>query len=60
MTQGAMIDLGCISASMAYVLWHEEHLWNVGVLQRAHLSNLVKTKYLSPFKDTVVFKFQAV
>jgi hypothetical protein len=23
-----------ISARMAYVMWHEEHLWNVSVLQR--------------------------
>jgi hypothetical protein len=30
-----------INAAMTYVMWHEEHLWNVSVLQRADLSTLV-------------------
>jgi hypothetical protein len=29
------------SATMTYVMWHQEHLWNVSILQRVHLSNLV-------------------
>jgi hypothetical protein len=29
------------NSTMTYVLWCEEHLWNVSVLQRIHLSNLV-------------------
>jgi hypothetical protein len=28
------------------VFWHEEHLWNFGVLQRVHLSNLVRLSLL--------------
>jgi hypothetical protein len=30
-----------VGATVAYMLQHEEHLWNVSVLQRVHLSNLV-------------------
>jgi hypothetical protein len=30
-----------VSARMNDVMWHEERLWNIGVLQRVHLSNLV-------------------
>jgi hypothetical protein len=29
------------SATMTYVIWREEHLWNVGVLQRVYPSSLV-------------------
>jgi hypothetical protein len=31
-----------ISARMTYVMW-QEHLWNVSVFQRVHLSNLTAT-----------------
>jgi hypothetical protein len=30
-----------ISATTAYVMWREEHLWNVTVLQRVNLYKLV-------------------
>jgi hypothetical protein len=30
-----------ISSTTTYVMWREERLWNVGVLQRVRLSNLV-------------------
>jgi hypothetical protein len=30
-----------ISATMPCMMWHEEHRWNVSILQRVHLSNLV-------------------
>jgi hypothetical protein len=30
-----------ISATTTYVMWHGKHLWNVSVLQRVHLFNLV-------------------
>jgi hypothetical protein len=30
-----------ISATMTYVMWREERLWNVSVLQRVHLPNIV-------------------
>jgi hypothetical protein len=33
-----------ISVTTTYVLWREEHLWNVCVLQRVRLSNLVYSK----------------
>jgi hypothetical protein len=29
------------------MMWHEEHLWNVSVLQRVHRSNLVNIALLS-------------
>jgi hypothetical protein len=29
---------------MAYVIWREEHLWNMSVLQRVHLSKLVTVR----------------
>jgi hypothetical protein len=31
---------------MTYVMWREEHRWNVSVLQRVHLYNLVPFFYL--------------
>jgi hypothetical protein len=31
-----------ISAKMTYVIWHEEHFWNICVFQRAHIFSLVK------------------
>jgi hypothetical protein len=34
-------DLWSHCATTTYVIWREEHLWNVCVLQRVHLSNLV-------------------
>jgi hypothetical protein len=30
-----------ISAPITYVMWREEHLWNVSVLHIVHLTNLV-------------------
>jgi hypothetical protein len=32
-----------ISETTTYVMWREEHLWNVNVLQRVHFSKLVYT-----------------
>jgi hypothetical protein len=29
------------STTMTYVMWREEYLWNVSILQRIHLSNLI-------------------
>jgi hypothetical protein len=41
MVYGAtMISYHFIS-SMTYLMWREEHLWNVSALQRVHLSNLI-------------------
>jgi hypothetical protein len=37
------------SASTTYMMWHEEHLWNVSLLQRVHLYNFVLI-----LKETVV------
>jgi hypothetical protein len=31
-----------IIVTMTYVMWREEHLLNVSILQRVHLSNVVK------------------
>jgi hypothetical protein len=31
-----------ISATLTYVMWREERLWNVSVLQRVHLSSRVR------------------
>jgi hypothetical protein len=33
-----------IIARTIYVMWHEERLWNVGVLQGVHFSNPVLEK----------------
>jgi hypothetical protein len=30
-----------LSETMTYVMWHEERLWNVSILQRVHFSGLV-------------------
>jgi hypothetical protein len=30
-----------ISARTTYVMWREERLWNVGVLQRVRLSSII-------------------
>jgi hypothetical protein len=30
-----------IGATITYMMWCEEHLWNVSVLERVHLYNLV-------------------
>jgi hypothetical protein len=40
-------DLSHNSATMTYVTWHEECLWNVNVLQSIRHSNLVASKYYS-------------
>jgi hypothetical protein len=37
-------ELDHISATTIYVIWREEHLWNINVLQRRHISNLVCSK----------------
>jgi hypothetical protein len=35
-----------ISTTTTYVMWREEHLWNICVLQRAHFScNTVEPGY---------------
>jgi hypothetical protein len=36
--ESARMTLG---TTVTYVMLHEEHLWEVSVLQRVHLSNLV-------------------
>jgi hypothetical protein len=38
------MDSGHISATVAYVMWREEHLCNASVLQMAHLFSLVIKK----------------
>jgi hypothetical protein len=40
------MTLGHISAIMTYVMRREERLWNVRVLQRVHVSNLVTFLFL--------------
>jgi hypothetical protein len=42
----ATMTLGHISAIMTYVMRYEERLWNVKVLQRVHVSNLVTFVFL--------------
>jgi hypothetical protein len=37
----ATMALDRISATTTYVMWREEHLWGVSVLQTAHLSNFI-------------------
>jgi hypothetical protein len=34
------------SATITYMMWCEEHIWNVSILQRVHLSNHVNLQYL--------------
>jgi hypothetical protein len=41
MTFDAAMTSDHISARTTYVMWREEHLWNVTILQRVHLSNVV-------------------
>jgi hypothetical protein len=41
MTKDATMTLGHMSATTTYVMWQEEHVWNVSVLHRVHLSNPV-------------------
>jgi hypothetical protein len=36
-----------ISATMTHVMWREEHLWNISVLQGLHLPILVHLTKLS-------------
>jgi hypothetical protein len=51
--------------TMAYVVWREEHIWNVTVLQTVHLPNLVfffyrtciQDKIMKPTKKTVGLKY---
>jgi hypothetical protein len=40
MTKDTAVTMGHIIAATTYVMWHEEHLFNVIVLQRVHLSNV--------------------
>jgi hypothetical protein len=42
MAYGATMHWDHISATTTYVMWHEERFWDVGVLQRVLVSNLVK------------------
>jgi hypothetical protein len=41
-THCSTMALDRISATITYAMWHEERLWNVSVLQRVHISSLVK------------------
>jgi hypothetical protein len=41
MTQDATVTLDLSSAAVTYVMWHEDHLWHVSVLQRIQLNNFV-------------------
>jgi hypothetical protein len=41
MTLFAAMNSGRISTTMSYVMWREKNLWNISVLQRVHLFNLV-------------------
>jgi hypothetical protein len=41
MTKDATMTSAHISATATYVLWSEEHLWNISVLKKVHLLNLV-------------------
>jgi hypothetical protein len=41
MTSDTTMTLDRISATTTYVMWCEEHLCNVGALQRVDISNLV-------------------
>jgi hypothetical protein len=43
MTKGTTMALDRISATVTYMMWREEHLWNVSALQRLHISTLVTT-----------------
>jgi hypothetical protein len=40
-TYGATMLSDHIIATITEVIWSEEHLWNVSVLQRVHISDLV-------------------
>jgi hypothetical protein len=53
MTQDATITSDHISTKTTYVMWREEHLWNVSVLERVHLSNLRFSN--RPFSVVLVF-----
>jgi hypothetical protein len=48
-----------INSTLAYVILHEEHLWNVSVVQRVYLSNLVYSflveVYIAVFGDPQSF-----
>jgi hypothetical protein len=50
MTQDVSITSDHINGTTIYVVWRE-HLWNVSVLQRVHLSNLVKSSDYSNFES---------
>jgi hypothetical protein len=56
MTKYARVTMDNISTTVTYILWHEEHLWNVSILQRVHLSSfflylLHRLTWLDPFSD---------
>jgi hypothetical protein len=42
MTKNATVISVRINATTTHVVWREEHLWNVIVLQRVHISSLVQ------------------
>jgi hypothetical protein len=43
-----------VSATTTYVMWSEERLWNVGVLQTVRLSSLLLSVFISTFhKDEI-------
>jgi hypothetical protein len=46
MTLGATVTSGRISATTTYVMWRQEYLWNVSVVQRVRLPNLVYSERL--------------
>jgi hypothetical protein len=37
-----------ISATMTHVMWREEHLWNITVLQRVNISSFVVLWIMTP------------
>jgi hypothetical protein len=41
MAKDATLTWDHISATKIYAMWHEEHQWNVSVIQRVEISNLV-------------------
>jgi hypothetical protein len=42
------------------MMWHEEHLWNVSVLQRIHLSNVVSVVNSKRFDDAETIEHGAM
>jgi hypothetical protein len=46
MTSGATMALERITATMTCMMWPEKHLWNISVLRKVHISNVVNIWYL--------------